>query len=80
MSIKCPCVDCITLAMCKSYMSEHYGLFHLQERCSIFRKRYGGGYFFVPDHPERIFLLKLFKPIGYEKRIIKAKIKESNGN
>ena len=63
-----PCVDCITLAMCISFMSDHYGFFNLEDRCSIFKDHYGGN-FYSPDHPERLFLLKLFKPQNYKQRI-----------
>lgn len=63
-----PCVDCITLAMCISFMSDHYGFSSLEDRCSIFKDRYENKVY-SPDHPEVLFLLKLFKPQNYKQRI-----------
>jgi len=63
-----PCVDCITLGICKAFMSEHYGFLNLEDRCSIFKDHYEGKVY-SPDHPEMLFLLKLFKPQDYEQRI-----------
>ena len=60
MKIECPCVDCITLGICKGIMSENFGIYtHLSKRCSIFKEFYQNRYF-APDDPEKLFIMRLF--------------------
>jgi len=68
MNTKCPCIDCITLAICKAQMQEKFAFAWLRARCSLFGDYYNYRYM-NPDSLERIFLLKLFKPLHWEKRI-----------
>lgn len=65
---KCPCVNCITFAICKSQMQDKFAFSWLRIKCSIFCDHYNYRYM-NPDSDERIFLLKLFKPLYWEKRI-----------
>ena len=74
---KCPCVDCITLSICKAFMSDRFGFSGLSNRCSLFRDRYT--HYFISDNPERIFLLSLFKPIAYKNRIKMANERRIRG-
>lgn len=60
MEFESPCVDCITLPICKGVVSESFGIYNsLSNRCSIFKEFYGTR-FFAPEDPERIFIMKLF--------------------
>lgn len=70
MKSKCPCVDCITLGICKGVMDRSFGFFGLSDRCSLFKEAYGLAYTYkMNTSPDIIILLKLFKPLHYEKRI-----------
>jgi len=69
-SIVCPCVDCITLAICKGVMDRTFGFSGLSDRCSLFKDAYGPAYSYMMNtSPDIILLLKLFKPIQYINRI-----------
>lgn len=58
--IKCPCIDCITLAICKGIMFDGFGIYTLlSKRCSIFKEFYQNRYL-APDDPERLFVMRLF--------------------
>jgi len=70
MKRKCPCKNCITLAMCKAIMRDKFTFLPLRMRCSIFNEHYD----YNEQHmsissKEKIVLLKLFKPLDWEKRI-----------
>lgn len=66
---KCPCNNCITLAMCKALMTKSIGIYvTLSQKCSIFKERYEYRYL-EPDNPERLFVMELFK----ERRRINGK-------
>lgn len=55
--IKCPCHNCITLAICKGVMDKHNGLWvYLSLKCSLFEE-YQHMYL---DEAEVLFLAKLF--------------------
>ena len=68
MKIKCPCVNCITLAICKASMKTKFGFESLRFRCSIFSEHYDYRYM-NPDSTERKFLLQFFKPLHWEDRL-----------
>jgi len=67
-NIKSPCIDCITLGICKALMASNYGLSTLNHKCSIFNEFYGYKYVHAGS-VERIFLLKLFKPLHWKERL-----------
>ncbi len=63
-----PCIDCITLGVCKALMNDQYGLSILMHKCSIFEEYYNYKYI-IPGSAESIFLLKLFKPLCWKERL-----------
>jgi len=68
MNSKCPCIDCITLGICKALMQDKFEFAVLRSKCSLFGDYYNYRYM-NPSSSERIFLMKLFKPLQWEIRI-----------
>lgn len=64
MKSNCPCINCITLGMCKAAIKPNlnYGIdIKLSERCSIFKEFYTDKNLFI-DLDEWQVLLDLFVP------------------
>ena len=68
MDKKCPCKDCITLAICKARMIGDFRIYKiLSPKCSLIKK-YCDNYYFNIRSIERTTLLKIFNQ-KLEKRL-----------
>ncbi len=66
--IECPCIDCITLAICKASIKSSIPIYDtLASRCSIFKKHYFEVHAPV-SYAFTVELIELFRPDVYKKR------------
>jgi len=68
MDSKCPCINCITLAICKASIKRDIPVYDtLGDKCSIFKKHYFETYSPV-SYAFTVELIELFRPDVYKKR------------